>query len=295
MDEYFSPAELRRLVSALLAVLGFLALAVLFAFLVVPGLRYQANTPQEGSAVPIKWQTGWLDPTDYPPARKQIVPPIDPKTVLVATPELLARGKDLFGRTCAACHGEAGKGDGPGGKGLNPPPRNLTSSTGWVNGTRIEDVYRTLDQGIPGSSMVSYNYLSRKDRMALVHYVQSLGAFDHGQSDPPARLALENLLGSTGETIPNRIPVPLAMRILANENQSVEPLHGIDSDPFLREAVLDPARAARTLAGDPSWKSSDQALANLAVAGAPSNGFSPTTATFSPSSWTRLRSILTKQ
>jgi len=34
----------------------------------------------------------------------------------------------------------------------------------------------------------------------------SLGAFDHGQSDPKARAALENLFASVGEEIPNRIP-----------------------------------------------------------------------------------------
>jgi len=51
IDRYVSPAELRRLVSALLVVVGFIALVALFGFIVLPGLRFQAHTAQE-SPVP---------------------------------------------------------------------------------------------------------------------------------------------------------------------------------------------------------------------------------------------------
>jgi mono/diheme cytochrome c family protein len=40
----------------------------------------------------------------------------------------LAKGKETFKMICANCHGEGGKGDGPGGKGLNPPPRDFTKA-----------------------------------------------------------------------------------------------------------------------------------------------------------------------
>ena len=36
-------------------------------------------------------------------------------------------------------------------------------------------IFKTLSEGIRGTSMASFDYLSKKDRMALVHYVQSLG------------------------------------------------------------------------------------------------------------------------
>jgi len=37
-----------------------------------------------------------------------------------------AAGKVLFEANCASCHGVSGKGDGPVGAALNPPPRDFT-------------------------------------------------------------------------------------------------------------------------------------------------------------------------
>jgi mono/diheme cytochrome c family protein len=54
-----------------------------------------------------------------------------------------AAGKEKFTMFCVTCHGETGKGDGPGGAGLQPPPRDF--STGDFkfdadgNGTPGED------------------------------------------------------------------------------------------------------------------------------------------------------------
>ena len=39
-----------------------------------------------------------------------------------------AAGKTLFTTNCASCHGDGGKGDGPVGKTLNPPPRDFTKA-----------------------------------------------------------------------------------------------------------------------------------------------------------------------
>ncbi|MDR3682697.1 MAG: cytochrome c [Geothrix sp.] len=223
LSDYLSPEELKRLVSALLVVLGFIAIAAFFGFTVVPGLRYQAHDSGEAQVKAVQGETGWLDPTDYPAMAREVIPPIDPKTVMTPNPALMARGKTLFAQTCATCHGPEGKGDGPAGASLNPRPRNFTAPTGWKNGTRLEDIYKTLDEGIKGSSMVSYNYLSKKDRMALVHVVQSLGAFDHGTSDPKAIASLERLFATAGEVIPNRIPVDRAVTLLCREYAEAHP------------------------------------------------------------------------
>lgn len=222
LNDYLSPEELQRLGSALILVLGFISIAAFFGFTVVPGLRYQAHTTPDAPVQAVQGETGWLDPTDYPAMAREILPPIDPRTVLTPNPALLARGKDVYAKTCATCHGADGKGDGPGGTGLNPKPRNFTDKAAWKNGTRLEDIYRTLDEGIKGSSMVSYNYLSKKDRMALTHVVQSLGSFDHGASDPRAIATLEKLFASAGEVIPNRIPVGRAVKALCREYEQAK-------------------------------------------------------------------------
>jgi len=39
------------------------------------------------------------------------------------------KGAKLFSQYCVVCHGKIGKGDGVGGKALNPKPANLTSVT----------------------------------------------------------------------------------------------------------------------------------------------------------------------
>jgi protein SCO1/2 len=232
IERYVTPAEFRRLVSALLVVAVFICIVGVFAFLVVPGMRNVNEPGSETAVAAVQGDTGWLDPTDYPAAARQVIPPVDPKTVLTPTPELLARGKTLFSQTCSTCHGPEGRGDGPAGANLTPKPRNFTTKDGWKNGTRIEDIFRTLDAGITGSAMVSYDYLAKKDRMALVHVVSSLGDFDHGPSDPKARAALEQVLASAGEVIPNRIPVARAIDILVKEaGQDLPPPPGRDDSP----------------------------------------------------------------
>jgi hypothetical protein len=71
--------------------------------------------------------------------------------------------------------------------------------------------------------MVSYKDLSKRDRMALAHVVQSLGPFQHEPSDPKALAELEKLFASAGEVIPNRIPVGHAVDILCREYAEAHP------------------------------------------------------------------------
>ena len=292
IEQYVSPAEFKRLISALLAVVGFICIAMFFAFLVVPGIRYQAHTSEQLAVAPVQGESGWLDQTDYLPSKKQFIPPIDPKTVMTSTPELLARGKDIFDKTCATCHGAAGHGDGAGGKGLNPPPRNFTANAAWKNGTRLEDIYKTLEEGIKGSAMTSFNYLSKKDRMALIHYVTSLGAFDHGASDPAARAALEKLFASQGEVIPNRIPVRDAIALLVAEYKAPKPLNQCATSAGIEGPVLDRDRAARTLAQLGSTDTTDATFARDIAIGAPNNGFAVKLDAYSMARWNQLRLCL---
>lgn len=290
IDQYVSPYEFRRLMSALVVVVGLIAIAAFFAFLIVPGLRYQANTSNTSTVTAVQGDFGWLQPTDYLPSKKQVIPPIDPRTVMSSTPELLSRGQSIFRQTCATCHGSSGHGDGPGGKGLNPPPRAFTSPNGWKNGTRMEDIFKTLDEGVKGTSMASYSYLSKRDRMALVHYVQSLGPFDHGQSDPGARAALERLFSSVGETIPNKIPVKMAVDALVKEYQPRRLSDKCELQGHFGDLLRDSGRAMRTLAELVSTTSTDADVAQRVSNEAPYNGFEVDVDFIARERWSQLRS-----
>ena len=86
---------------------------------------------------------------------------------------LLAHGDKAFQIYCSSCHGKTGLGDGLAAAGLKPAPRNLVKGA-WTKGGDSVALYKTLVQGIEGSSMVSFSYLSKMDRWALVHYIRSI-------------------------------------------------------------------------------------------------------------------------
>nr|WP_320134146.1 cytochrome c [uncultured Holophaga sp.] len=290
IDRYLSPSELKRLISVLLVVALFLCLLAFFAFLIIPGSR-NANEP--AAEVPVaapQGESGWLDPTDFPAAKGRIVPPIDPKTVLSPNAELIARGRTVYAETCATCHGAEGQGDGPAAKGLKPPPRNFSVKDGWTLGPGIPQLYQTLEKGIPGTSMLSYSYLSKRDRMALVHVVQGFGHFQRGPEDPKGMETLARLFASSGEIVPNRIPVAKAMALLTREAQVPQALDM--ANPLIRAAVQDPALAAQTLALRPGISRDPDALARLLVADLPGNGFRPAVATYDKTAWRALSTAL---
>jgi mono/diheme cytochrome c family protein len=299
IDRYVNPEELRRLLSTLLAVVGAIMIFSLFALIVVPGLR-NANKPLPAPPVsPPQGETGWLDPTEYPPARGYELPPVDPETVLTASAELLNRGEALFRQNCASCHGGGGLGNGPASAGLRPSPRNFTRAEGWKNGYQLTGIYKTLSEGIAGSAMAAYDFMRAKDRMALAHYVRSLGAFPHGPEDKEATDTLKRQFASAGEVVPNRIPVSMAMERLEAEFTPAPPLavpaggdDGHDGT-LLERVIVDRARAAQTLALAPSWAESIASLARAVVPGVPGNGFSVCVATLSPAEWQVLREELT--
>lgn len=290
IDEYASPEELRRLLSTLLVTIGAIMIFALFAFIVVPGLRNANKPPAETPVAAPQGESGWLDPTEYPPAKGYELPPVDPQTLMTANPAMLEHGKALFEEHCVACHGPTGHGDGPAAEGISPPPRDFTRSEDWKNGYRLTEIYKSLSEGITDSAMTAYDHLSAADRMALDHYVQSLGAFPHGTDDPAALAALAQQFATGAERVPNRIPVSRAIEKIAQEDRAVAPLPAAagDESPTGRAvalAVTDRARAARTLAQTPAWRESPAALAKAVVPGAPGNGFSVAAATLGAADW----------
>lgn len=88
------------------------------------------------------------------------------------SPEMVAKGKALYGTFCVVCHGEKGDGNGPAGVALNPKPRNFSTDP-FKQGSRPPDIFATLGTGVPGTPMVAFAQLTEEDRWALAHYVHT--------------------------------------------------------------------------------------------------------------------------
>jgi hypothetical protein len=135
--------------------------------------------------------------------------------------------------------------------------------------------------------MAAFDYLSKKDRIALAHHVRSLGTFPR-QDTPEGLAELGKEFAAGGERVPPRIPVSLAIQKLAGEEEAPPPLPlpGGDAvaERLVREAVLDPARAARTLRASSAWREEPARLAS----GAPGNGFAPSVAGLAAEEWKAL-------
>jgi len=157
--------------------------------------------------------------TDLQIKEAKIVPPVNLNQIKTATPQLLSEGEQLYKSNCSSCHGETGAGGGPASAGLNPAPRNFTSLDGWKIGPKLSQIYTTLQEGIPGSSMVSYDYLLPEQKFALAHYIRTTfvpNPPEDTQADLEALDATYNL--SAGQQIPAQIPLTMAETVILQEN-----------------------------------------------------------------------------
>jgi mono/diheme cytochrome c family protein len=94
---------------------------------------------------------------------------------------VLQRGREIYKANCVACHGETGKGDGPGAGVLKPPPRDHTDRAymSTLSDKEIGDIIR-MGGAIKGKPLMpSHPQLNGDDLAAIVAYVRSL-------SEPPA-------------------------------------------------------------------------------------------------------------
>ena len=106
---------------------------------------------------------------------------IDMGTPVAPSPESLDKGKALFVKTCAQCHGEAGRGNITSGKKLTDDygqriwPRNLTQPWTWRATRSREDLFRRISAGILGTPMPEHaTTVSAGDRWHLVNYVWTM-------------------------------------------------------------------------------------------------------------------------
>ena len=105
----------------------------------------------------------------------------DPSKPAASLPsEIDLRGRHLFLRHCAICHGRWGDGRGEMALGMRPRPRNFTTGLFKFRSTPAgslptdDDLRRTIRNGIANSSMPTFGLLTEDEVTALVAYLKTL-------------------------------------------------------------------------------------------------------------------------
>ncbi|MGH7780931.1 MAG: c-type cytochrome [Candidatus Binataceae bacterium] len=91
-----------------------------------------------------------------------------------------ARAQDAaatYSQSCAACHGDKGKGDGAAGKYLKPPPPDFAVS---LKGKSDDWIATAISRGGPAvgesATMPGFKQLSADQVKALVDYIKKIGS-----------------------------------------------------------------------------------------------------------------------
>jgi len=109
---------------------------------------------------------GWL----YGEFRRDPEKPVEPPTAVAYD----RRGELLFQVHCSSCHGPEGRGDGPSGLALKPPPRDF-SARPWRGPVAAETIRAAILRGIPGTAMASFQHaLASADVDTLTQHTLNL-------------------------------------------------------------------------------------------------------------------------
>lgn len=95
-----------------------------------------------------------------------------PSKAPALTPVVLEKGKAAYAMNCLMCHGEKGDGNGVAGAAMNPKPRNFMVDK-FKQGDKVDAVFKTISEGLKGTSMAGFGHLPEADRWALSYYVLS--------------------------------------------------------------------------------------------------------------------------
>jgi mono/diheme cytochrome c family protein len=144
----------------------------------------------------------------------EVLKPGDPVAIPATWPQAdaasIARGKESYLKTCAACHGTTGKGDGVqdqrNGDGTPTAPRDFTRGI-FKGGREREQLYARIALGMAGTPMPATTDLTPEAMCDLVHFIQSLAPaeaqdkVEHRRTTMLARRSSAPL----GQTIPETV------------------------------------------------------------------------------------------
>ena len=247
----------------------------------VSNLRYIT----ENEIIPVTISTDTLKKQgDLPFVKGTVTPPLDVIILSTPTEESIAKGKTLYETMCSTCHGTDGKGDGPAGLTLKPPPRSFHDLNGWTNGPKISQMYLTLEDGIIKNGMAQYNNLSPKDRFALIHFIRTFRD-DYPVDDSEELKSLDEKYSlSQGSIQPSQIPVKVAIEKLAQEYSPInEKLNNITSQienntkeegaEIFKRMSYDLTRSLVSLVSNANWNESESSFVKFVITESNQKGF----------------------
>lgn len=253
--------------------------------IVIIGLYYVANIGNVAVNKAPAFVPDTVIQKDLQIVEARTVPPVDIFELKEATDELIQAGQELYSANCASCHNETGAGGGPASAGLNPAPRNLTATDGWKNGRTLSGIYTTLEEGIEGGAMISYNFLTPKERISIAHYIRNQFMQNPPEDSNQELTALNQLYNlSAGMEMPAQIPVSSAMEIIlleaAQKTERAENIiHTIENERTKQGSELftyivdNKKLAVSSLVISNVWKNNLASFVNFITVNVNQNGF----------------------
>jgi len=102
------------------------------------------------------------------------------------------RGKALYERHCAVCHGADGQADTPVGRLLKPRPRNLADPVEMAR-LDIDRLYRSIKEGRPGTAMAGWKeQLTEPEIADLIDTIRELPSAAKAPPMSPEAVSLED-------------------------------------------------------------------------------------------------------
>lgn len=264
------------------------------------GLYYISNLDQVArQKVPV-FPAEEIEKVELKFIEARVVPPVDIKVVGKPSPELIEKGRTLYQASCASCHGEEGAGAGPAAIGLNPAPKNFTVADNWKKGSKISGIYTTLEEGIPGTSMIAYDFMTPEERFALAHYIRDAYVPEPPEDTDDELAALDQLYQlSEGLQLPAQIPLDKAMDLVIEENkvkaQKIADILRTISEDSKNEAVRlfesivkNKGEAVASLVSGKDWINNEQKFVKLITSTVNQNGFTGKVFNLSDTEWTML-------
>lgn len=109
-------------------------------------------------------------PSDKRSEAKALTSPLKVNEGIIAEGKAVYEGKGA----CVNCHGKSGKGDGPAGAVLKPPPRDFTDCA--FQKKRMDgELFWVMKNGIPGTAMMSFvpGLVNEEEAWKVIAYVRS--------------------------------------------------------------------------------------------------------------------------